>query len=124
MLETIKEYLASQYGGAGTALDCVVRLDIAVKPEAEDSAEGYDTMDQEMTTRAPHTGRAFVDDRCKVWYIMSNIYGKHSCFVYIKPNLRSSNGRNDYMLLFDHFLGSNNVGKMASAAENNLTGAL
>jgi hypothetical protein len=40
-LETIKEYLASQYGGTGATLDCVMRLDIEVKPEAEDPAEGY-----------------------------------------------------------------------------------
>jgi hypothetical protein len=45
-LETIKEYLASQYGGAGATLDYVVRPDIAVKSESEDPAEGYDTVDQ------------------------------------------------------------------------------
>jgi hypothetical protein len=55
---------------------------------------------------------------------MSNICGKHSCFVYIKPALRTRNGTDIYMLLFDHFLGPNNVGNMASAAENKLTGTL
>jgi hypothetical protein len=123
-LEKIKEYLASQYGVTGATLDYVVRPDIAVKPEAEDPAENYETVDQEMTARAPHTGRSFVDDRRKVWYIMSNICGKHSCFVYIKPALRTSNGRDAYMLLFDHFLGPKNVGNMASEAETKLTGTL
>jgi hypothetical protein len=37
-------------------LDYVVCPDIAVKPEAEDPAEGYETVDQEMTERAPHMG--------------------------------------------------------------------
>jgi hypothetical protein len=55
---------------------------------------------------------------------MSNICGKHSCFVYINPALRTRNGRDAYMLLFDHFLGPTNVGNMASAAENKLTGTL
>jgi hypothetical protein len=55
---------------------------------------------------------------------MSNICGKHSCFVYIKPALHTRNGRDTYMLLFDHFLGPNNVGNMASAAETKLTGTL
>jgi hypothetical protein len=56
-LETIKEYyLDSQYGGTGATLDYVVRPHIAVKPEAKDPADGYVTMYQEMTTRAPHTG--------------------------------------------------------------------
>jgi hypothetical protein len=54
----------------------------------------------------------------------SNICGKYSCFVYIKPALRTRNGRYSYMLLFDHFLGPNNVGNMASEAETKLTGTL
>jgi hypothetical protein len=77
-LENIKEYLASQYGVTGATLDYVVRPEIAVKHEAEDPAENYETVDQEMTARAPHTGRPFVNDRRKVWDIMSNICGKHS----------------------------------------------
>jgi hypothetical protein len=77
-----------------------------------------------MTARAPHTGRPFVNDTRKVWDIMSNICDKHSCFVYIKPALRTRNGRDAYMLLFDHFLGPNNVGNMASEAETKLTSTL
>jgi hypothetical protein len=115
-------YVASQYGGTGATLDYVVKPNIAVKPETEDPVDGYDTVDQEMTVRAPHTGRSFVDDKRKVWDNMSNICGKHSCFVYIKPALRTRNGRESYMILFDHFLGPNNVGNMVSAAENKLTG--
>jgi hypothetical protein len=45
-LETIKEYIASQYGGTRATLNYVVRPDIAVKPDSEDPAEGYDTVDQ------------------------------------------------------------------------------
>jgi hypothetical protein len=90
-LEKIKEYIAYQYGVTGATLDYVVHQDIAVKPEAEDPAEGYDTVDQEMTTRAPHKGLSFVDDRRKVWDIMSNICGNHSFFVCIKPDLRTRN---------------------------------
>jgi hypothetical protein len=45
-LETIREYTASQYGGTGDTLDYVVRSEIAVKPEAEHLADGYDTVDQ------------------------------------------------------------------------------
>jgi hypothetical protein len=105
-------------------LDYVVCPDIAVKPEAEDPDENYETVDQEMMARAPHTGRYFVDDRRKVWDIMSNICGKHSCFLYIKPALWTRNGRDAYMLHFDHFLGPNNVGNMASEADTKLNGTL
>jgi hypothetical protein len=105
-LEKIREYLASQYGVTVATLDYVVRPEIAVKPEAEDPPENYETVYQEMTARAPHTGRTSVNDRRRVWDIMSNICGKHSCFVYIKPALRARNGRYAYMLLFYHFLGN------------------
>jgi hypothetical protein len=114
-LETVKEYLAYQYGLTGATLD------IAVKPEDEDPADGYATVDQEMTVMAPHTRHAFVDDRRKVWEIMSNICGKKSCFVYIKPARHTSNGRDAYLLLVDHFIGPNTVGNMASAADTNPT---
>jgi hypothetical protein len=36
-------------------LDYVVRPDIAVKPEAENPAENYETVDKENTARAQHT---------------------------------------------------------------------
>jgi hypothetical protein len=104
-------------------LDYVVRPDIEFKPEAEDPDENYETVDQEMTARAPHTGRSFVNDRHKV-LDMSNICGKHSCFAYIKPTLRNRNGRDAYMLLCDHFRGPNNVRNMASASETKLIGTL
>jgi hypothetical protein len=123
-LETMREYIAYQYGVNGDTLDYVVRPFIEVKPEAEDPAEGYENMDQEMTAREPHTGLSFVNDRGNIWEIMSNICGKHSCFVYIKPDLRTRNGRDAYMLLIDHFLEPNNVGNMAIAADNKLTRTL
>jgi hypothetical protein len=66
-LENIKEYVASQYGGTGDNLDYVVGAETAVKPEAEHPAEEYDTVDQEMTARAPHSGQYFVNDRRTVW---------------------------------------------------------
>jgi hypothetical protein len=68
-LEKIKENIASKYGVTGETLDYVFRAEIAVKPEAEDPSENYETVDQEMTARAPHTGRPFVNDRRKVWDI-------------------------------------------------------
>jgi hypothetical protein len=123
-LEKIRDYIASQYGVTGATLDYVVRSEIAVKPEEEDPPENYETVDQEMTSGAPCTARPFVNDSRKVWDIMSNICDKHSCFVYIKPALRTRNGRDAYMLLFDHFIGPNNVGNMASEADTKLTSTL
>jgi hypothetical protein len=89
-LEKIKEYLASQYGVTGATLDYVVRPDIAIKPEAEDHAENYETVYQEMKARAPYTGKTLVYYMRKFWDIMSNICGKHS--FYSTSNLRYGPG--------------------------------
>jgi hypothetical protein len=45
-LETIRDYLSSQYVVTGDTLDYRVRPAIEVGPEAEDPAEGYETVDQ------------------------------------------------------------------------------
>jgi hypothetical protein len=123
-LENIKEYLASQYGWTGATLDYVIWAEAMAKPAADDPADDYEMVDQEMAARILHYGRDFLNNKRKVWYIMSNIYSKHTSFVYTKPALRAKNGREAYMLLFDHFLWPYNVGNMASAAETKLTGTL
>jgi hypothetical protein len=56
-MEKIREYIASHYGVTGATLDYDVNPDIEVNPEAENPAEGYETVDQEMTARAPHMVR-------------------------------------------------------------------
>jgi hypothetical protein len=45
-LETINEYLTSQYGGTGATLEYIVRPYIEVNTEYEDPVEGYETVDQ------------------------------------------------------------------------------
>jgi len=55
-LESIREYLAAQYGVKGSTLDYVIRTESTVKPDIEDPVEDYLTIDLEMTARAPHTG--------------------------------------------------------------------
>jgi hypothetical protein len=45
-LEMIREYIDSKYGVTGATLDYVVRAEIAIKPEAEDPPENYETVDQ------------------------------------------------------------------------------
>jgi hypothetical protein len=52
---------------SGVTLDYFVRPYIEVKPEYEDISDGYETVDQEMTAKAPHMGQAFVNDKRKVW---------------------------------------------------------
>jgi hypothetical protein len=81
-------------------------------------------VDLEITARAPHTGMTFHNDKRKVWDILSNMCAKHPWWVYIKPAQKGNNGRLAYDFLFDHYLGPNNVGNMANAAETKLSSTL
>jgi hypothetical protein len=104
-------------------LDYVIRQEVEVRPHASDPSENYDTVDLEMTARSPHTGRTFQDDKRKVWDIF-NMCAKHPFWAYIKPAQKGKNGRLAYELLFDHYLGPNNVGNMANAADTKLSSTL
>jgi hypothetical protein len=61
---------------------------------------------------------------CESAIKINDVYYYYYCFVYTKPALRTNNGRDAYMLLFDHFIGPNNVGNMTSAAETKLNDTL
>jgi hypothetical protein len=54
-MESIREYMAAQYGAKGSTLDDVIRQEVEVKPHASDPSENYDTIDLEMMARAPPT---------------------------------------------------------------------
>jgi hypothetical protein len=123
-MESIREYLAAQYGAKGSTLDYVIRQEVEVKPHAPDPSDNCNTVVLEMTAQAPHTGRTFQDDKRKVWDILSNMCAKHPCWVYIKPAQIGKNGRLAYELIFEHYLGPNNVGNMANADGTKLSSTL
>jgi hypothetical protein len=51
---------------------------------------------------------------------MANITRAHDCWTYVKPAQCTNDGRRDFLLLWDHFLGPNNVDNMDSEAEAKL----
>jgi hypothetical protein len=53
----------------------------------------------------------------EVWSYMANITRAHDCWTYAKPAQRTKDGRRAFLLLWDHFLGPNNVDNMALVAE-------
>jgi hypothetical protein len=95
----------------------VIRPNTAVPTGADDPSAGYETVDIEMIARGPHSGSAYQIDNCKVWEIMKNICGSNPCYIYIKGAVKAKDGREAFRLLFDHYLGANNVGNLATAAE-------
>jgi hypothetical protein len=51
---------------------------------------------------------------------MKNICGNNLCYIYIKFATKANDGRESFRLLFDHYLGANNVGNLATAVEERL----
>jgi hypothetical protein len=51
---------------------------------------------------------------------MANITRAHDCWTYVKPAQRTKYGRHAFLLLWNHFLGPNNIDNMASDAEAKL----
>jgi hypothetical protein len=48
---------------------------------------------------------------------MANITRAHDFWTYVKPAQHTKDGRCDFLLLCNHFLGPNNVDNMASEAD-------
>jgi hypothetical protein len=125
-MESILDYFRSYLGETGIPLAYVIRKDIAVKPSIEDNELNYHTKQEEMIARAPIVDEngnftlVYIADRTKVWELIATMCREQECWTYVKPAQRQRDGRKAYWDLFNHYLGRNNVGVMANAAENKL----
>ena len=54
---------------------------------------------------------------------LAELTREHECWTYIKLHARARNGRATYMAFKNHYLGPNNIGKMAATAEHKLINA-
>jgi hypothetical protein len=108
------------HGEQGNKLSYVILPNVAVPTEADDPSAGYKTVDIEMIARGPHSDSAYQLDNRKVWKSMKNICGSNPCYIYIKGAAKAKDGREAFCLLFDHYLGANNVCSLATAAEEQL----
>jgi hypothetical protein len=91
-----------------------------VPTEADDLSAGYTMINIEMITRRPHSGSAYQLDKHKAWEITKNICGRNTCYIYIKGATKAKDHREAFCVLFEHYIGANNVGNSATAAEERL----
>jgi hypothetical protein len=73
-----------------------------------------------MIAPSPHGNQAYASDSMEVWSYMANITRAHDCWTYVKPAQRTKYGIFAFLLLWNHFLGPNNVDNMASEAEDKI----
>ena len=62
----------------------------------------------------------FLTDRQTIWDKISDLTHDHECWTYVKPAQRARDGRQGYMLLFDHYLRQNSTANQVSLAEAKL----
>jgi hypothetical protein len=118
-MEAIREFFGSVLGETGVPLAYVVRENVEMPP-GTDPSEGYITVAEEMIARAPHGNHTYANDSMEVWSYMANITQARDCWTYVKPAQCTKDGRCDFLLLWNHFLGINNVDNMTSEAEAKL----
>jgi hypothetical protein len=118
-MEAICEFFGSVLGETGVPLAYVVRENVEIPP-GTDPSEWYITVAGEMIARAPHGNQAYANDSMEVCSYMANITRAHDCWTYVKPAQCTKDGRRTFLLLWNHFLGPNNVDNMASEAEAKL----
>jgi hypothetical protein len=118
-MEAIHEFFGYVLGETGAPLAYVVRENVDIPPGTEPS-EGYITVSEDMIARATHGNKAYANDSMEVWGYMANITQAHDCWTYVKPAQSNKYGRRDFLLIWNHFLGPNNIDKMSSEAEAKL----
>jgi hypothetical protein len=118
-MEEIHELFGSVLGETGVHLAYVVCENVEIPPGTYPS-EGYITFADDMIARAPHGSQAYENDSMEVSSYMVNITRAHDCWTYVKPAQCTKDGRRAFLLLWDHFIGPNNVDNMASEAEAKL----
>jgi hypothetical protein len=115
-MEAIREFFGSVLGETGVPLAYVVRENVEI-PTGTYLSEGYIEVAEEMIACAPHGNQAYANDSMEVWSYMANFTQAHYFWTYVKPAQRTKDERRAFFLLWDHFLGPNNVDNLASEAE-------
>jgi hypothetical protein len=106
-IENLDSHLLKMLGMAKTPLAYVVRSEEVIPPHAHDPPANYDTIQEEMVARMPHTHPAYREDNIKkVWESIQDSLHETEAFNWIKPSERRRDGHSAYMALTTHYLGA------------------
>ena len=141
--EDVIEALDNFRGINGTLLSYVVRDSIKVKPEADDPAADYASIDEEMKARAPivldehvgtrtakeledapmaHLHPAFKADAITAYGKLRAIFGDTAAWIYAK-SIKNKMGRKVFIAIFEHYLGDHHITFVISEVHSTLRAA-
>lgn len=128
--EMIEAYLAIRLGHHGLPLAYVIRE--SPYPTG-DPGYVWPSKTVEMIYRAPHgyhdanndwvVNDTFIENSKLVFNILADVTRDHSCWTYVKPFLKTLDGRGAFLALKDHFLGAHMIDSLAAGAEKILAEA-
>ena len=123
----IDEYFQNSFGMTNIPLAHVMREHFELMEGEEDAWD--DPLDQ-MIDQAPHfipqvganpaRHPTSIMDNKTVFDELAEMTRNYACWSYVKPFLRSHNGRATYVVFHNHYLGLNNIDNMAALAEQKL----
>jgi hypothetical protein len=119
-IEDIDAQLLKTSGMAKTPLAYVVRNDVNVLPHNTDPSGDYNTVQEEMVARMPHTHTAFREDNIAVWDIIRDSIHDTEAFSWVKRCERRRDGRAAYIALTAHYLGDAKNEALRNAADNKI----
>ena len=141
-LEAVVAYIDGHRGVDNHPLGYVIRDQLIPTAAADDptvraAGSTYFTHDEELRARATIVDRpvvagtdpevigpfsdTYIADRKKVYELLCSIFQNTTAWIYLKKAKKYQDGRMGYKILFNHYLGPNNVDHMASAAERALS---
>ena len=127
-MDMVPSNLQERLGITKVALSYVIRKDATPRPlpAQENSAsnpdsataEGFETIMDELIEFTPHSGLSYAEDNAKVFQLLQDMVGGTSFEASIKSHQRSRNGREAYLALCMHNMGSSKWDKIVEDAEN------
>ena len=126
-IQSLMEYLKGCLGVMKIPLAYVIRDEPGIFP---DPPGGYSTRQQELIARAPIPAvggasltnpftQTYLDDRSKVWELLSAITRDLECWSYVMPAQKTKNGRSAFFNLKLHYLGVNSKQIPTGAKQGN-----
>jgi hypothetical protein len=119
-LETFQGFLSRTHGETHVPLSYVIREISEPPDEFFDPHTNYASVEDEMISRAPHTGPIWVADNKKVWELIRAYLHETDFYVFIKSHNRTKNGRAAFVALQATVLGSSRIDNMKTTAERTL----
>lgn len=121
-LDLVPSHLRERLGVTKVALSYIIRdniepIDIPVQANDSATANGFDTIMDELIEYTPHSGETYAEDNAKVFQILQDMVSGSSHESSVKTYQRSRNGRAAYLALCQHNLESSKWERIFKDAE-------